>query len=369
MRHLLEHAWLRRAITIPVVFLLALLALATLPLWLPLCWLVARLASRWRGLDRFALMLTALALFECWGVTVAFLLWLRHRPRTTLADQAWMDANYRLQSAWATGLFRTACRLFRLEFVIEHGERMVGPPVLLIARHASFADTVLPIVYYSACSGHRTSYIMKKELLLDPCLDVVGTRLPNFFLERESDDPATQIEGIRKLLRDRGDDAAVLIYPEGTRFTPAKRRAGIERARSRGNAALAAQFESHRHVLPPRLGGTLALLAENPGIDALFLAHAGFEGASRLDELVRGDWLDSRITLSFWRIPWQELPVDEPSRTEFLHAQWRTMDAEVERLLQANERRTPAIEWSGAPAPGSTSVQRQHGKDTGENPR
>lgn len=337
MNALLEHTLLRRAITIPAAFLALLLALASLPVWLPLSGLLARFRPDWRGLHRCLLMLTALALFECWGVTVAAWLWLRHGcPGRDCADEAWLEANYRLQAAWAGGLFGTACRLFRLHFVIEHPELMDGPPVLLIARHTSFADTVLPVVYYNARSGNRTCYVMKKELLLDPCLDVVGRRLPNFFIERESDEPAAQLHGIRSLLHRRGDRGAVLIYPEGTRFTPAKRSVGIDRARERGNAALAGQFESHTHVLPPRLGGTLALLAENPGLDALFLAHAGFEGAARMSELVSGSWLDSQITLSFWRVPFDALPEREADAKTFIHDNWQRMDRETARLLARN---------------------------------
>jgi 1-acyl-sn-glycerol-3-phosphate acyltransferase len=87
----------------------------------------------------------------------------------------------------------------------------------------------------------------------------------------------------------------MLIFPEGTRFTPEKlERAIASLARSRV-PHLAERARTFRHVLPPRLGGPLALLEECAGTDVVFCTHIGFEGTTTFRELWEGvgriDWL------------------------------------------------------------------------------
>ena len=111
---------------------------------------------------------------------------------------------------------------------------------------------------------HRLRYVLKRELLWDPCLDIVGHRLPNCFIERGAKISAPEIERIRGLAQDLGPTDGVLIYPEGTRFTPERREAVLARIEARGDTALLERARALQNVLPPRLGGSLALLEESP---------------------------------------------------------------------------------------------------------
>jgi 1-acyl-sn-glycerol-3-phosphate acyltransferase len=86
--------------------------------------------------------------------------------------------------------------------------------VIVLMRHASLADSLLPAVLLGT-RGLRLRYVLKRELLWDPCLDVVGQRLPNAFIRRGSGESDAEIDAIRALGRDLGDDEGVLIYPEG----------------------------------------------------------------------------------------------------------------------------------------------------------
>ena len=51
-------------------------------------------------------------------------------------------------------------------------------------------------------AGLQPRFVLKRELLLDPCLDVVGARIPNYFLDGGANDCAP--EG-----RDLGPDMIV----------------------------------------------------------------------------------------------------------------------------------------------------------------
>jgi hypothetical protein len=66
--------------------------------------------------------------------------------------------NFRLQCWWASFLFAAAHQLLGLR-----------PAAIISARH-----------------GIRLRWVMKRELLWDPCLDIVGNRLPNAFIRHPS---------------------------------------------------------------------------------------------------------------------------------------------------------------------------------------
>ena len=200
-------------------------------------------------------------------------------------------------------------------------------------RHASVGDTVLPAVLVSSQQRIRLRYVMKRELLWDPCLDIVGNRLPNYFADRSSQNTEREVEGVKALLDHLPADSGVLIYPEGTRFTPAKREAVLKRLREKGDEAAAARAERWHNVLPPRPGGTLALLEGNPGRDLVFCAHTGFEGSADFARLFNGSWLDTRVRMRFWRVPYAEVPSDEAGRLAFLNDAWERMSREVDALI------------------------------------
>ena len=132
-------------------------------------------------------------------------------------------------------------------------EALEGSPLLMLSRHASMADTLLPTLLIQMPTGLRLRYVMKRELLWDPCIDVVGNRLPSYFVRRGSTDVERETRAIASLVDDIGEGDGVLIFPEGTRFTAEKRRHVLERLRERGESDLAAilrQVEARMDALP-----------------------------------------------------------------------------------------------------------------------
>lgn len=322
--------WLRRAITIPVLVTAAALWLAAAPVWLPIAWAVdrARPGLATLPIARFALVYLAC---ECAGIAASAALWLAPPwyPRDA-RRRALERRSFALQLWWATRLFRSAERLLGFRVECEGEEALDGAAPLLLVRHGGTADTLIAAALVSPRRGQRFRYVLKRELLVDPCLDIVGNRLPNYFVRRGSGDGAAEIRAIVALLDDLDRDEGVLIYPEGTRFSAGKRARSIAHFEERGEARLAARARALRHTLLPRPGGAVALLAANPGLDVVLVAHTGFEDAGSLAALWRGALRGARVRIGFRRVPFSALPgvasATDAERLDWLHAEWQRID-------------------------------------------
>jgi 1-acyl-sn-glycerol-3-phosphate acyltransferase len=202
---------------------------------------------------------------------------------------------------------------------------------LLLLRHASTGDTLLASALVGRPHGIRLRYVLKRELLWDPCLDVVGNRLPHVFVDRASDDSQREIARVQALARDLSARDGVLIYPEGTRYSEAKRRRVLERLAREGDAKQLEYARSLHSVLPPRPGGTLALLDAAPGADVVLCAHTGFEGSATLGQIWKGGLLHATIHVRFQRIPRAAIPTSRAAQSEWLRERWQEIDAWVAR--------------------------------------
>lgn len=342
--------WRRRALTIPAWLLAFVAIVVLLPFLLPVT--VAVDLVRDRRLPRTRLLMLAAAYLACetLGIVASFVLWLA----TLGSHEHMLRAHYALQNLWARALLESGRWLLGLRFVIE-GEDAVRPgPLLLFVRHTSLADTLLPAVFVAQRHGVRLRWVLKRELLWDPCLDLVGQRLPNVFVRRASADGAREIAAIRALAAHLGTNEGVLIYPEGTRFTTsAQQRAHAALART--DPERAARLSGMRHVLPPRLGGPLALLDAEPPVDVVFLAHVGFDGAARLGDVWRGGLVGRTVRMCFRRVPGSAVPTDPQARAAWLDREWAWLDGWVTAALAAKGTppRAPDRSWPAAAAAAS----------------
>jgi 1-acyl-sn-glycerol-3-phosphate acyltransferase len=327
--------WSRRAVSIPGYALAFALIAALLPLLLPLA-AVADAVRRSRfAAVRFLLMLVVVLGCELLGLAAAFGLWLGR----SAATEAGLDRHHALQWWWAGTLFGAARRLFSLDVEVEGAEAAAPGPILLLVRHASTADTLIPAVFVSSRHRMRLRYVLKRELLWDPCLDIVGQRLPNVFVRRGSGDTAAEVASVQRLLDGLGERDGILLFPEGTRFTPRKREQILERLEAGGPPELATRARALEHVLPPRLGGILGLLERNEAADLVFCAHVGFEGVRRLADLGNGVLVGRRIRVAFWRRPWKEVPAGREERVAWLLDEWQRVD----RWVGQNQEPAPAL--------------------------
>ncbi len=317
--------WGRRAMTLPSLLLVTAFWLTLLPLTL----LAAALGDLIRGgpwpLVRCVAYLAVYLVCETLGVLAAAVVWLTSGPWTGREHRIFLRRNVALQSWWANSLYRAAERLYGLRTVVE-GDAVVAPgPILLFIRHVSQADTLLPVVYVTRRHGVALRFVLKQELLWDPCLDVVGRRLPNAFVRRGSGESTREVAAVQRLMDDLGPDEGVLIYPEGTRFTPGKRARALARLAERA-PDLAAKASGLRRVLPPHLGGPLGLLERNRDADIVFCAHTGFESAGSPADIVRGALVGSTIRVRFWRVPRADVPSTEQARIDWLYTHWQSLD-------------------------------------------
>lgn len=321
--------WLRRAITIPGVFASAALYAALLAPCLLLAALsdgVQRVRGRRSGHARALLAVATLLAAESWGLLALGLAWLVSLGR----PQALERLTFRVQRAWAAFLFGGLRRIYGLRVLVEGSDDVSRAPFVVFARHTSIFDTLVPIITISIPYGTRLRYVMKRELLWDPCLDVAGNRLTNRFVARGSSDPATQVRMVAELGEGLSNDSAVVIYPEGTRYSPAKHAAAVEKL-GRNSPGLAALGQTMRRVLPPKPGGPLALLSQ--GHDVVFMAHSGFDGITGWRDVWRGDLIGRTVRIRFTRYAASGIPVEPDQRARWLFERW----VELDRWVQQNE--------------------------------
>ena len=94
------------------------------------------------------------------------------------------DAHFAVQRWWADRLVGILHRTAGLTFEVDGLDILAPGPIVICAQHASLADALIP-VWLLGQAGMRPRSVLKDDLQLDPCLDVVGNRLPNHFVDRE----------------------------------------------------------------------------------------------------------------------------------------------------------------------------------------
>lgn len=323
----------RRLVTIPTLFAAAVLLSLLIPLWLPMSVIVDVVRGRFR-----LPVLRLLAFGLCWawletvGVIAAGGLWMAGQGRN-------QSAHYSLQRWWASNLLAALGVTCGLRIETADSEVFRPGPTVLFVRHASLADSLVSGYVITKLARLRPRYVLKKELLFDPCLDVVGHRVPNYFLDRGADDSTPELAAIERLASTLGADDVGIIFPEGTRSNPRKRVSAMARIEQR-DPARAALLAPLAHLLPPRPSGASAMVRGAPHADVVLAWHVGFEGLDSFGGILKA------LSRSFQpirfvarRVPNSEVPTGE-AFVAWLDEQWLNMDREVGlALLARNERK------------------------------
>lgn len=268
---LVSNKWIRRPITVVGVFLGAFVLTLSLPVWI-LASIVFDLACRSWRLPTFRLL--SFAWFWLWletlGIIGAAGIWLTGQAGNH-------RANYALQRWWAKrliGSLRISCGL---KIEVEGVEELSTGPLICLGRHASLGDALVSAWIFGSLAERFPRYVMKKELLFDPCLDVVGQRIPNYFVDRGSAAVRQELTGIRTMAANMGDRDVAVIFPEGTR-TNDEKRIGLVARLERRAPERHAKLIGLRRLLPPRSAGASVLLEEIPSGDVVVMWHVGFDG-------------------------------------------------------------------------------------------
>lgn len=316
----LRHRHLRRAITVPAVTTGAASLVALAGLWVP----AAAACDLLRGRNRLPTVRSlSLALgwstLETFGVAAAAALWAAGRSHDH-------DAHYALQRWWAEQLIGVLRATAGLAFEVKGLELVAPGPVVMCARHASLVDALIP-VWLLGQVGMRPRYVLKDDLQLDPCLDIVGNRLPNHFVDRDPSDSAAETAALERLAAGLGRRDACVIFPEGRITTDATRAAAVARIAGREPARLAL-VEGLTVLGPVRPAGTAALLRGAPEADLVFVTHTGLEGLQRLVDAPRRLPLHQRVRVQVRRVPRRDIPLGS-GFTGWLDAQWARLDREL----------------------------------------
>jgi 1-acyl-sn-glycerol-3-phosphate acyltransferase len=197
-------------------------------------------------------------------------------------------------------------------------------PLLLFSRHAGPGDTIVLLDQLLTGFRRLPSVVFKQTIALDPCVDLIGHRLPHALLNpAEPERLEARIEEIAAGLEERG---VLLLFPEGGNFTPARRRAAIRKLWRKNLRREAAQAEAMSHVMPPRPGGALAALRGNPHADVIFAAHTGLGLAAFPREIWRAAPLGRALKTRMWLWRAAERPTDPEDQVQWIYRCWQRID-------------------------------------------
>jgi 1-acyl-sn-glycerol-3-phosphate acyltransferase len=322
----------RRLISMPGLILGAVILTVAIPVWLPLVLVIDACRLRWRfPLARLLSFAVCWAWLETVGVVCSAFYWLTGQSKN-------LTKHYALQRWWADRLLAALKATCGFSVEVEEIEALQPGPILMFARHASLADSLVSAYVVTTLAQMKPRYVLKRELLADPCLDVVGQRLPNHFLDRNATDSTPELQALEALVTDIDVSTVGIIFPEGTRANEKKRKRAIEKI-ALIDSARADRLHDMKHLLPPRPAGAAAMLRGCPSADVVFAWHVGFEGLDTFGGILRA--ISSRmppIRFHLCRVERTGIPsnsiTDTDELTKWLDSEWMRMDREVDEALK-----------------------------------
>lgn len=311
----------------------AVILTVALPVWFPIVVLIDACRLKWRfPLARLLSFAVCWAWLETVGVVCSAFYWLTGQSKN-------LTKHYALQRWWADRLLAALKATCGFSVEVEELEALQPGPILMFARHASLADSLVSAYVVTTLAQMKPRYVLKRELLADPCLDVVGQRLPNHFLDRNATDSTPELQALEALVTDIDVATVGIIFPEGTRANEKKRKRAIEKI-ALIDSSRADRLHDMKHLLPPRPAGAAAMLRGCPSADVVFAWHVGFEGLDTFGGILRA--ISSRmppIRFHLRRVERTGIPsnsiTDTDELTKWLDSEWMRMDREVDEALKA----------------------------------
>ena len=298
----------------------------TTPMWLPLSLLIDLVLRRFR-FPLFRLLSFGLCWvwIEIFHILRGAWLWLTLRGND-------LEAHYNVMSSWARSLMFALRKTTGIAPTLLGSKALVGGNAIVLARHASLADSLVSGWALRSIAGLRPRYVLKRELLFDPCLDIVGSRMPNHFLDRTSPAGDVELDALVKLAGGVGPNVVAVIFAEGTRTNDRKRVHALEKI-GESDPARAQRLASLQRLLPPRPAGSLALLEGAPDADVVLAWHTGFDGLDTFGGIIAK--LSEPLPPARFatrRVDRSEVPSGDRF-VEWLDREWLRMDAEVNAAL------------------------------------
>ncbi|NNF54499.1 MAG: hypothetical protein HKN03_08660 [Acidimicrobiales bacterium] len=327
--------YLRRAFSIPLSLLLAPLMLVLSPLVIPLLALIDIVsgAPRRLPLARIGLMAVAFACHEWYAMALYLRALLGSKERR-------LDRLQEGMGTWSMSLIKWAGHTLGAK--LDWGDPATMPKgyLLLLSRHASNVDAIIPSALFPHILERPAHYVLKRELRWISSMDLFGPPLGNYFVARGGNTGA-ELQQLRALGEHVRPEGALVIFPEGTFATPAARkriRASLERRNEKTALALTDEL---RALLPPKPSGVHALLRARPDARPMILAHRGLDGVASMAGMRANVPLRTPVVVRWW--PTEPVPTGEAAQELWLQDEWRRLDRWVtsDSLVPPPEAPTP----------------------------
>lgn len=327
----------RRLISIPTVLLLLPLCIVLTPIVL-LYSLVSDLSGGRRNLPTFRLwlFLIVFVVHEWVVIPLGALLWIRGGFGRSMDRRT----HSQIQGRWVGSLLTWARRLLDVEVQWPEDEFPDGR-IVVLSRHASMIDAVIPAHLFPSRLDRPVHYVLKRELMWLPSIDVFGHRLGNHFVDR-SGDTEREVAAIIELIENAEANAGIVIFPEGTYATPATRAKVLASLERRNDTELVEFAKQLRFLLPPKPAGALALLQRAE--DVVIFGHVGLEGVAEFRGLRHNLPATQPVLTRAWRFQISDLPDLDDARIEWLWERWLALDAWV---ADQHQRRSGAAGLTG----------------------
>jgi 1-acyl-sn-glycerol-3-phosphate acyltransferase len=325
-------AAIRRPVTVTLWLVMSIVCLVLSPVVLALAALASALTGRPQPLI-FARLIVAYFALELATLAACGVLWLASCGGLLMGTPTFQRLHYRLLRWFVRGFAARWSALLEINVPAQASTEATRAlesdrPLLFFSRHAGPGDTILLIDHLLTRFDRLPSVVFKQSIVVDPCVDLIGHRLPHAVLDTsDPEECEQQIEKVAAGLRSRG---VLLLFPEGGNFTAERRLRAIRKLWSTGRRREARRAEHMSHVLPPRPTGALAALRGNPGADVIFGAHAGLGLAAFPRELWEAAPLGKTFTTHMWLSPAAENPTEPEAQVVWIYDWWKRLDTWIE---------------------------------------
>lgn len=325
-------ALIRRPLTITTWLVLSTLALLFSPLLLAVAAIAAAALRRPQPLLLTRMLISYFA-HELGGLVGCGALWLLSGFGARVRSPRFRRLHYRLLNWYVHGLATRVLELLDIDVAPHVSDEVRAAlqrdrPLIFLSRHAGPGDTLLLVDLLQCRYDRLPSVVFKDTLAIDPCIDLIGHRLPHAVLDTsDREECEARIKQVTAHLDPRG---ILILFPEGGNFTLERRRRAVRNLWRGGRRGQAEQAEGMSHVMPPKPAGALAALAANSEADVIFGAHTGLGLAAFPGEIWRHTPIGKTLTERMWVVPADERPKDPDDQVQWLYDWWRRIDAWVD---------------------------------------
>jgi 1-acyl-sn-glycerol-3-phosphate acyltransferase len=327
----------RRALIIPSMVVLTALIMTLLPVVALVQLIVSAVRllrghrPRWRAM-RLLAFAAVYCLSECASVLACLVLWAASPVPRWRDDARWREQHVRVLGNFLGTLLRSAQPIFgfRLKLQDPRGNTIGrGRPLIVLGRHAGPGASFVLIHVLLRERQRVPRIVLKAQLRLDPALDLLLTRIGCAFISRGGTGPAAPTAAIAGLAADLRPTDAMLIFPEGGDWTPARQRLAVRKLRRKGLRAQATAAAAMRNVLPPEPAGTFAALQAAPRAELAVFMHTGHDHLLDAASVWKALPLQRELHMVWWNEPHPQVATEEDCAA-WLNNVWSRIDSWIE---------------------------------------